>query len=781
MKLYLISIIIFISFILNNCQVYNDYNPWLSNFHDSEFSSYSECSPITNEIDWLNSNSTNNNNKNNNNNNNNNNNCKPPILKFNPILLKDQSYIVLNSDNSDNKLKLVKYKFKGQQIDWSFTFNDFDNYNYKCSIKIINANIITASSINNSTINSNIKKPPTLIYIKEFSKFYLIDTSSGTLLWNSTSNSFNNCKSNNYFSKIYNFYSICDNNNNNNSNSNLITVSPYNDNDEIKVLVNQLPNNITNYQHKTTKQDEISNDEIILGYPITYSRIDTLLYVNFNNGLVSLIVPPTIENNSSGGDSSDSDSSDGDNMVSIKFQFSLKNNTINQISPLVFNSFNTYSKHMNTLSCNNAKVTIDTYDPKTGSVELSKILLSGVNCANIFNAKVGSSPSISANSSAKSIGIVFMFNYYFNGFWLSYSGIYVLNPYSLRWYINGEYSLLLDFAITHSNSIYFCRNDKILLYDQNISVLSFNLPLINNSSNNNNKNNTNSINFCKIAVGENSILLSFIDYNSNSIINSNINISSGDSDSSSSSSSRGSSNSISSDNSSSNENESLGESFIIRGIDSMCPDLCGANMGCLKDVGCKCLQDYYPVGNCSSFCLASYTCSNHGKCDEFGSCVCNPTTGWYGQNCNLCKDGYGGNDCNVVFDKKKALTFIVLGLFITSSICIFAFFTRRIGKKRKEGKGICCSCFYKFKNKINKPKNYITLDERNIGVINDSGSGGTALNVSSGNVSSGGESDSEIFSIHQQQISPLLNSNNNNNNGGLKKKKNDYFDEDLQL
>ncbi|KAN0015069.1 hypothetical protein ACTFIU_001391 [Dictyostelium citrinum] len=753
MKLYLLSIIIFISFILNNCQVYNNYNPWLSNFHDSEFSSYSKCSPIANEIDWLNSNSTNlnlNNKKNNSN-------CKPPILKFNPILLEDQSYIILNNDN--NNLKLIKYKFKGQQeIDWSFTFND-NNNNNKCSLKIINADIITASSIKNTTINSNIKRPPTLVYIQEFSKFYLMDTLSGTLLWNSTS-SFINCKSNNYFSKIYNFYSICDSNNinnnnkninnnkNNNNNSNLITISPYNDNDEIKVLVNQLPINITNYQHKTTKQDGISNDEIILGYPITYSRVDTLLYVNFNNGLASLIVPPSFENNSGSSSSSGENSSD---MVEIKFQFSLKNNTISQISPLVFNTFNSYSKHINVLSCNNGKVTIDTYDPKTGSIEFSKDLLSGVNCANIFNAKVGSSPSISINSSAKSIGIVFMFNYYFNGFWLSYSGIYTLNPYSLRWYISGDYSLILDFAITSSNSIYYCRNDKILLYNQNSTALSFNLPFNNNNSNNN----TDSINFCKIAVGENSILFSFIDYNSNS--NSNINISSSNNNSSSGS------------GSSSNENESIGESFIIRGIDSMCPDLCEANMGCLKDLGCQCLQDYYPVGNCSTHCLASYTCSDHGKCDDFGSCICDPTTGWYGQYCDLCRDGYSGNDCNVVFNKKKALTFIALGLFITSSICIFAFFTRRIGKKRREGKGICCSCFYKLKNKINKPKNYITLDERNIGA-------GTALNVSSGTVSSGGgESDSESFSINQQQISPLLN------NGGLKKKKNDYFDEDLQL
>ena len=63
--------------------------------------------------------------------------------------------------------------------------------------------------------------------------------------------------------------------------------------------------------------------------------------------------------------------------------------------------------------------------------------------------------------------------------------------------------------------------------------------------------------------------------------------------------------------------------------------VCEKTLG-LISTGCKCLDD----------------CSNHGKCDSKGNCVCND--GFIGDNCSKCAPNYFPQGaCNVFCDKVK--------------------------------------------------------------------------------------------------------------------------------
>ncbi|GAM25961.1 hypothetical protein SAMD00019534_091360, partial [Acytostelium subglobosum LB1] len=136
-----------------------------------------------------------------------------------------------------------------------------------------------------------------------------------------------------------------------------------------------------------------------------------------------------------------------------------------------------------------------------------------------------------------------------------------------------------------------------------------------------------------------------------------------------------------------------GSSVVMRASDSLCPNLCQGNTTCTTNA-CQCAPGYYPADQCSVYCLASDTCRGHGDCQPDGSCLCDPTTGYYGDDCSNCRAGYFGPNCNAHLNWKTITIASVISVIVTSGICIFACLTSREAIKRRCGKWRrkCCGC-----------------------------------------------------------------------------------------
>ncbi|EFC44302.1 predicted protein [Naegleria gruberi] len=97
---------------------------------------------------------------------------------------------------------------------------------------------------------------------------------------------------------------------------------------------------------------------------------------------------------------------------------------------------------------------------------------------------------------------------------------------------------------------------------------------------------------------------------------------------------------------------------------SVCYDnvTCNSHGACNIEAECECFGNWtgsncdrckegFVGADCNIECLASKTCSNRGTCNDEGTCSCNPHT--IGDSCNSCEEGWYGNDCNYGIDSNS--------------------------------------------------------------------------------------------------------------------------------
>ncbi|KYQ92355.1 hypothetical protein DLAC_06318 [Tieghemostelium lacteum] len=294
---------------------------------------------------------------------------------------------------------------------------------------------------------------------------------------------------------------------------------------------------------------------------------------------------------------------------------------------------------------------LDTYQPD-GTPLYSQFLANDLNCSTVTQSKIGLLQDHTT--------VVVMFTILENNETISFLGLVSLSRLSMHWVIqNQQNHPLLDFVSTNQYSIYICQDSLLSLYNvtsRTTKTISYAPDTI--------------LMQCEMSVGENSISISSI--------------------------------------------STLGDIISMKAIDSVCLDLCPTNFTC--GIGeCICAPFYYPSSICDTFCNPSQTCSGNGVCSDDGSCICDPTTGYTGDTCSVCRKGYFGSNCNFHFDWTVVIIGGGLGFLATSAICIFACVTKPKNDKPSLFKRLKRKIFPKKKvaKRYNRTYNLLDNNENN--------------------------------------------------------------------
>ncbi|KAF2074564.1 hypothetical protein CYY_004146 [Polysphondylium violaceum] len=629
--------------ILTICLVYsslsittsNALDSWVMPNHDSFHSSFSNSDSIVNDIHWLNvtyndeastSDTYTYNIK----------------LQYNPLIFLNQSFIYLKSLGCNKdicNLVIVKNYYQGDFV-WS------NQIKFNSSLleekETLDIELISSSG-------SQVENEIVLVYLTNINQFYSFDSQYGSFLWTSFSNSSNSSENSNSSdsNELTDIYNHCTSplQTNNGSSATINTqyymlCNNYLLNDTLEfILINFSTGNFKNF--KINNNNDIDHLSILIN---NNNAFNSILLLPMPNDLNNIIFYQYLNNNTDSNSNSDSTSSDSNNnsnnnnnIKEIIYIFSLKDFSIKSswiptlknsaIGRLInSNSIIVFNSTISMLYCSNNKtISIDRFDIASGSSIGTKVLLDGLRDCNpntIVNAKLGYN-SITGD-------IIFMIELKNRvDKIISYLGTLISSQslsYSLQWIVLGDkQSRIYDFSLSLPNSVYLVRDNGLSLYSYTNTLIQFqsfpsNFVIVNDS-------------LPTISNGQAYVLIS-------------------------------------------NDN------VLLKAFDSICSeqDYCSGNFTC-SSLGCVCKTNYYPNDLCQVYCDPVATCSNQGTCDENGLCVCDPTRGYIGDDCSVCRKGWYGADCNLHFNYKMVIIGLSVTALVTSSICIFACCTKNIKSK----------------------------------------------------------------------------------------------------